>query len=649
LRQAALIPVAVIAVAITAAYWVSLPAPFHFDDYGAIVEDQSIRRVWPFGGELPAVAQTSGRPLVKLSYALNFPFTGLDPSGYRGVNVAIHILNALLLYGIVRRTFASMTGDPSAQNAVHAPLRGAHLPALAVALIWALHPIQTGTVTYVSARSEALMALWFLAALYASIRAQSRRPLGWTITAIACCALGMVSKETMVVAPLVVVLYDRAFLYSSFREALAVRWGLYAGLASTLAVAGALAWSAPYAEWAGLGVGVSTWVYLLNQAVIVTDYLRTAVWPTSLVFTYGEPRPLQLTAVIPQAVFVVSLLAAAVWAWIRAPRAGFAALWFFIVLAPTSSFISIATEAGAERRMYMPLAGLVALGVAGVGALWTRLPSLSSAHVRRKPDTMKPVAGPVAAAIVCAGLMAATISRNADYLSAETLWRSTLESWPSGMGHRNLATALRIAGKRTEAVEHFRQAATGHPEVRSLLGRELYELGRHAEAVPELRQFLATNPPDTAEVRDSRFLLGRALMATGRTGEAVPLFNQILAQRPADTDARLGLADALLDQRRFADAAAAYRIVVETRSQDVGVLSNFGIALFSAGAPREAAAIFRQAATLEPRNANIRRNLAVALAGLGELTEAREQAVVWLALEPANPSARELYSELSNP
>ena len=111
---------------------------------------------------------------------------------------------------------------------------GAATPlALAIALLWAVHPLQTESVTYIVQRAESLVGLFYLLTLYCFIRGAggSARPVCWYAGSALACLLGMASKEVMVSAPLIVLLYDRAFLAGSFREAWRRRWGLYLALA----------------------------------------------------------------------------------------------------------------------------------------------------------------------------------------------------------------------------------------------------------------------------------------------------------------------------------------------------------------------------------------------------------------------------------
>ena len=153
--------------------------------------------------------------------------------------------------------------------------------ALAVALLWAVHPLQTESVTYVVQRAESLVGLFYLLTLYGLVRgATAARPLGWYAVAALACLLGMATKEVMVSAPLVALLYDRTFLAGSFREAVRRRYGLYMALAATWPLLEQLI----YASWgrgntAGFDAGVNCWTYLGMQCQAIVHYLRLCAWP----------------------------------------------------------------------------------------------------------------------------------------------------------------------------------------------------------------------------------------------------------------------------------------------------------------------------------------------------------------------------------
>jgi hypothetical protein len=164
------------------------------------------------------------------------------------------------------------------------------------------------------------------------------------------------SSRALVTAPVMVVVYDRVFTFDSLKKALRERWPLSAGLAATWIVLAAVNWSGSRIHSADFGTGVSVWTYLLNQSVMIVRYLRLALWPRSLVLAYGTPQPMSVAEALPYALVAIALLALTVFALWRRPMLGFLGAWFFITLAPTTSFVPIAAEVGAERRMYLALA-----------------------------------------------------------------------------------------------------------------------------------------------------------------------------------------------------------------------------------------------------------------------------------------------------
>src|SRR5215467_1893339 len=185
-------------------YLNSLRVPFLLDDFN-ISDNLDIRHIWPPWDALFA-APNVNRPLFGLSLAINYAISGLDVWSYHVFNVIVHVLAALTLFGIVRR---------SLRTRILAERFAEHSTALAfaVAMIWLVHPLQTESVTYISQRCESLMGLFYLLTLYCFIRStSSNRSRLWLGAAIITCTAGMLSKQVIVTAPLVVLIFDVLFL-----------------------------------------------------------------------------------------------------------------------------------------------------------------------------------------------------------------------------------------------------------------------------------------------------------------------------------------------------------------------------------------------------------------------------------------------------
>ena len=618
-----------------AVYWNSLGAPFLFDDDLSIVNNPQIRQLTDLARVLspPRATPVAGRPLVNLSFAVNYALGGLDVSGYHLVNLGIHLLAALVLFGIVRRTL----NLPALQVEF-----GRHSLGLAAAcaLIWALHPLQTEVVDYLTERSESMMGLSYLLTLYSSIRAiTARRTASWQIAAVVWCACGMACKESMVTAPFMIALYDRVFLFDSLRDSVRVRWRLYTGLASTWL---ALAWLmrlGPRSDSVGISLGTTPWTYLFNQIPMIARYLRLAVWPRALVLDYGLPQPLVLRDVMPGGAFIGCLILASAALLATRPRPGFLAAWFFITLAPTSSVVPIVTEVGAERRMYLPVAGLVVLGVVTTYSLATRL----AISKRWLPGWSRQLRTGGSLALIClCGLLAwGTVRRNREYASPLSIARTIVERRPHGRAHFELATELLAAGDHDRGMAELLESARDFPGARYALGTELIAAGKLDEGIEQLQLFLHRLPRNVNAIT-ARELVGQALMAEGKLEEATTQFNLLLQLAPGYADAHGYLGDIGLAQHRLPDAIAQYQELLKLQPTSVRAEGNLGLALAASGRVDEAIAAFRRAVNIDPRQLDARRNLARALLEKGRFEEAATNARDALELSANDPVAHHL-------
>src|SRR3989441_333795 len=621
----------------TLAYSNSLSGPFVYDDELSIVENRYIRqlssptRVLFPERELPV----AGRPLVNVSFAINYAMGGLEVRGYHIWNVATHILCALLLFGVVRRTL-NLASLQSRFAGTSTDL------AFAAALIWMLHPLNTEAVDYLTQRTEVMMGLFYLATLYAAIRAYaSPRAALWQTASVLSCALGMACKESMATAPLMVVAYDAIFVFDSINEALRSRWRLYAGLAATWLGLAALLWSGPRVHSAGFSTGVHPWTYLLNQTVMISQYLRLAVWPGSLVLNYGLPLPLSLGDVMPYALLVGVLLLMTVAALFWQPKLGFLGVWVFVTLAPTSSIVPIATEVGADRRLSLPLAGLVVLAVVGGSLLWDRLRNVWPERTTLASARVASLAAVLVVALVSTAFAAGTVARNREYRSALSLARTVLARRPSTMAHYMMGTSLMDEGDHDGAVMHLREAIRGDPRARYSLGLELFKEGKLDEAIRELEVFVREKPL-LLEVVPARTLMGRAFLTQQKWPDAVKQFQMVLMMTPLNVEAEGLLAEALFKQQAFDQASVHYRAYLKYRPNDANMLGNLGIALAASGKNDEAISAFRRAVELTPQDGGAERNLANALVDNRDFTGAALHAQRAVTLRPDDPVVHDL-------
>jgi len=614
-ERSVLLAGAVIALAALAAYHHTFAVPFVFDDEQSIVHNPSIRSLTtalqPPGGWGFTV---SGRPVLNLSLALNHAISGTGVWSYHAFNLLIHVAAGLALFGLVRRTLH--------QPIMAQTFAGREWPvALAVALLWTLHPLQTESVTYVIQRAESLIGLCYIFTLYAVLRAATAPGTRtWPVVAVAACALGMATKEVMVTAPVVAVLFDRTFLAGSLRAAWAQRRGLYLALGATWLLLGWLVLSAGGDRGGTYALTPAAFAsYWLTQFEAITRYLWLAVWPSPLIFEYGVTRGVRWTEALPYAVPVVALGTATLWALVRRPVAGFLGATFFLVLAPTSLMPGV-TQTIVEHRMYVPLAAIMALLV-GWGVSWAGRRALHVCAVL---------------AVVAGGL---TVARNRDYRDEFTLWQDTVAKRPSSAkAQNNLGRLHYQRGEYAEALRRYELAREHEPESAQThynRGLTLEALGRPAEAIAafaEAERIL----PYFGQAQWRRAVL---LLQAGRAEEAIAPAQAAAARLVEPAEAYFTLGQALAETGRIPAAMEAYAAAVRHRDDHGEARLNLGILLAQAGRLTEARAQLEEAARLRPRLPEASANLGIVLAEGGDLAAAVASYERALALRPDYPVA----------
>jgi len=502
------------------AYANSFSGPFIFDDEAGILENPRIRHLWPLTDVVSAPPKTTvaGRPIASLSLAVNYAISGYSVWSYHVLNLIIHIFAGLTLYGIIRRILLSeRLKNRFAENAAAV--------AWVSAVIWLVHPVQTESVTYVIQRTESLMGLFYLLTLYVAIRAmQSQRPFGWSVLSVICCALGMGSKEVMVTAPVLVLLYDRAFFAGSFAAALQRRRWLYASLAATWVILAALLWSCPRQEQIeGFSIAGSL-NYAMNQGVVIVHYLRLVVWPKGLCLDYFWPVAKNWGKLAAPELAVLWMAAVTVWGLIRNRLWSYPLVWFFGTLAVTSSFVPV-KDLVFEHRIYLPLAGLVTLLV---------MSGYTAAEYSAKQFRIYRayyIAFTLAAGIIIA-LTCVTVNRNKDYNSVLSIWQSVLKVSPdNARAYNGIGVALQSQGRLDEAVSYYQrsiQLSPDYADVHNNIGAVLQLQGKSDQAVSYFRKAVSLNP-DFAEAYSN---LGSVLTSQGRFDEAISCYLQSLQIKP---------------------------------------------------------------------------------------------------------------------
>lgn len=594
-------------IGVAAAYSNSLDGLYVFDDHAWILENQAIHQLWP-----PNYLKVT-RPVTFFTFALNWAAHGPSVFGFHLVNLLIHGANSLLLFWLVRDTLRSIAIAPASSTS---PLTStgssiestrASLLAASIALVWAVHPLQTQAVTYIFQRNESLGATFIVGTILCWGRfLRTNRPV-WLASAVALCAVGMLTKEVCVVSPVLAALYDLAFVGRSL-AALRARASSYALLAGCWAipVVVIVLMSSEY-QRAGIGAveGMTPFGYALTQIEVVCHYLRLWIYPVGQCLDYAWPLASSVTSVLPHAAVLVSLAATC---FVLATRhhAGWAFLgaWFLLILAPTSSVVPI-RDVCVEHRMYAPSMALAAAGV-------LLLDGLLSFRLRLYPSRSMPIVAVVA--LMAAGALGyATRARNEVYRDLELMWTDIVQVAPhNARGWANLGLYHLGTPRQDLAVEHARRAIELDPsltQAKLTLATALVNLGRANEALPLLQE-LAVPGAGPPPVRARALLQLSNLARSQRPLESMSMLEQAVRDDATLGEAHLNLGAMYeLVRKDESLALAHYELAIRHRPELADAYTNAGSILLRRGDRSEATARFRKALSLNPRDARAARKL----------------------------------------
>jgi flagellin-like protein len=528
------------AVLACAAYINALDNPFVYDDHDTVVGNASLVDV---SNVKFVLIHSPFRPVVNVSYAIDRWLWGYRPFGYHLTNITLHAIAVLLLFAWLRRVLS----DAGAARATDAA-------AFVGAALFAVHPLQSEAVVYVSGRSELMCAVWFLAALLLARDALASRSRARGAAAMACGLLSIASKETGLVLPLVVLAYD--WLLRPGEDASHHRrlWRVFVPLFVILAAIGAYR----VASMSGLSGSAVTAppLNLLTQAIVIWRYVGLLAWPSGQSVMHGVHRVTSLTD--PLGWVALAGLAAAVIVAIRLrrsrPLVTLGILWFFAVLAPSSSVIPL-REGMAEHRVYLASAGIfMAIAAVVSGWLTTREPQPSRTVRRAQTGVL---------GAIIAVLFTLTVWRNQVWADPVALWReATVHAAGMWEPHYALADSLREQSDCAAALPEYRAVVALRPDHRDAytnLGICLAQTGQLEDSERAFRRVLEIDPSFPRGYTN----LGALALVAGDPTRARDYYREAIAQDPANVLARMQLAS--LYEKTFHDYHAAARMCGEAR------------------------------------------------------------------------------------
>ncbi len=562
----------VLVVGVSIVYSNSLNASFHFDDNYMIVNNPLVHDI----KNLPLILKDLfHRPLLKATFLLNYQLGGLDVTGYHLVNLLMHlfvVFEVYILSGLLLREFSER------------PYR--ELPFIA-SLIFALHPVHTGSVTYISSRSSVLLTGLLLLSFILFLKASTTGKRALKIASFGVFILGFGVKETIVVLPFLILLYiyihERGVdLLKGNRLMLAVLFivlGTYLLLRKLT-----LSTVAPVDRRIYEGL-LPPLQYLLTEIkVIGLYYLKWLIIPVG--GPYVDPdipaeRTLLSLPVMASLAIIITLTAIAFYYRKRASFVSFCILWFFISLLPTSSIFPLG-DLAQQRRLYLPTVGFsmvmaylicallrhplrlmpavtsLALFLGSVtyhdNAIWKTELTLWEDAARKSPNKVR-VLNNRAYAYLLEG----------DLDRAEALYRELLQRFPEyPYGHYNLGSIYHMKGRLKEAIEEYRVAINlrpGNPMFRAKLALAYDATGDLDLALVEARRAVELSPNNSELLT----ILGSLLAKKGQFTKAIEVSRKAIALNPASPMAYYVLGYSYEQTSNIDGAIEAYRRAIQLK------------------------------------------------------------------------------------
>lgn len=565
-----------------------------FDDDVYITDNPAVRAGLGLRGVLWAFTTgyaANWHPLTWLSHMLDVSLFGLNAGFHHGVNLALHLANALLVYALFVRT------------------TGHRFASAVVALLFGLHPLHVESVAWISERKDLLSAFFGLASLhFHAAWFTSRRARDYRL-ALACFGLALLAKPMLVTLPFVMLLFDawplrrfdldpRANLLACLREKIPF---------FLLSLGSSVATVVAQRSWGAMEIGqqIALPERLANAVVSYVRYLGKTFWPSDLSLLYPHPyAPGGLPYSGTQIALALALLAAitaVVIAWRRQPVLAVGWFWFVGMLVPVIGIVQVGGQAMADRYTYLPHVGLFA-GVVFAVREWT--------HAR---SAVRIAAIVVAAAAVLAS--AALAHRQTQ------VWRDslTLLDHASSVTPGNpiidnhLAAVYQRRGQIEEAIRHYRRALQfdgDNPRTHSNLGHALQQEGRGEEAIEHFERAIALAPDYTHALSG----LGASLATAGRLAEAERHFARALEIDPELSEVHANLGTVLRMRGKLEPARSSLERAVELAPANPASQHALGIVLLEMERAPEAIAAFERALELDPRHPMTREALARAKA-----------------------------------
>lgn len=602
----------IIAIASFICYGNSLHNNFVYDDESVIVKNEIVTDIH----KLPLIFTTSYwegyrwegiekkeqslyRPLVILSYALNYLVNGPNPFGYHLINLIVHLINSILVFLLCLHLFESWKW----------------FSALVVSLLFATHPIHTEAVTNIVGRAELLCSCFFILALWFYIKAgldKSSHSHFFYFLSLIGYFLALLSKESAITLLGIVVLIDWLYRYQG-RLRVMRKNGLneikrnYLGFFLVTLIYFILRFLV-LKNPINLGsvtmldnplIAVSFWQRILTAFKVMGDYLTLLLFPIQLSADYSFNQVPVVTTILSPGLLcslflIITIIGLACWWSRRARTISFSIFFFFITLSVTSNLLVIIGTIMAERLLYLPSLGfyifVVALGQKALAGLSQKRRIASSYSL-------------IAIVLLIVSLYALrTWIRNRDWKDEAHLFSSVVRTAPeSARGHNQMAAVYFQNGDYEMALKEARRAVEIHPDYKEAhycLGTTYNKIGQYNKAVNELIRALRLHPRYPSALLN----LGISYHHLKQYDKAIAVYKDLIAIRPDYTEAYNNLGISYYFKGMIEEATRAYIHALELKPDYAEVCKNLGVLYYhKRGDIKRSTYYLKKSLELDPR------------------------------------------------
>lgn len=586
------------------AYLNTFNGEFVFDDAISVEDNLALKDLSYFknlgiSGYLKN-AIDGGRPLTNFTFAVNYMTGGLDPFGYHVINFLIHLANIFLVYILIYKTL-KLPASPYQEHA--------HWISFVAVVFFGLHPIQTGAVSYISQRAEILCAFFYLLGLLFFIRGLADNSLKSHMSflgGVICFLLGLGSKDIIITLPFVLFAYWFYFLQDHpGRKFQMAKIGLLVLPVFMAAIYRIQTIANDTGGRIGFKLEVGPYEYFLTQLRVITKYISLMILPVNqnADYDFAVSRGfLDPPSTLFSFIFLLLLVSAIVLLFKKWKIGSFALLWFFIILAPTSSFIPL-IDVIFEHRVYLPSVGVFLLFSLGL------YHALKIVNIPQKEKTYLTI---LTVVIIVFSLIYSTTKRNIAWTSRISFWEDVVSKSPEkARAYVSLGSAYQEKGLSDFAVAAYSKAtslAEKKEKPNSMLALALLyaEMGKSEEALSELKRALALDPINSP---DLHYVIGAVYEKTGFIEEAIKSYKEALNKNPQFVIARYAVGG-LYERQKFYDAAIMeYKEIIKTDPKAAQAYNQIGVIYGKKGEMGEAENYFLSALKIDPLFSPAAKNL----------------------------------------